>query len=251
MLVAHRGYPSKYPENSRVGFMSALEAGAEFVELDVQLSKDRIPILYHDADTMRISGVQSSLFDLTLAEIQEFGAYIPGRFGEAFQGNPVLTLAGFCDLLQAWPRARAFVEIKADSVDHFGLEETVDRVINAIGRILDRCTIISFHDRCLEYARTAHGARIGWVLSNWGQAAEERARELSPEFVFTSKNILPDGACAVWSGPWRWAVYVVDDADEANAYPDRGVSYVETDCIAEMMSHPALRKDVGNNNIQS
>jgi len=235
-LVAHRGYPSMYPENTLIGFNKALETGAEFLELDVQLSKDMVPVLYHDVDTRRISGVEGSLFDLMLSGVKELSAHVPSNFGEAFYGNPVMTLSEFSELLKDWPRAQAFVEIKADSVDHFGLEATVDVVIGALGGIIDRCIVISFHDGCIEYAREKHGARIGWVLSKWNRWSERRAKELKPDFLFVNKRLLPDGVCAVWSGPWRWAVYVVGEAAEAAAFPARGVSYVETDHIAEMLA---------------
>ena len=103
----------------------ALEAGAGFIELDVQLSKERVPVLYHDSDTERISGVGGSLFDLTLSELMELDAYFPERFGETYRGNPIMTLSDFCDLMKRWPGTRFFVEIKRESIDHFGLEETV------------------------------------------------------------------------------------------------------------------------------
>jgi|GEM_PF-236318 len=236
VMVAHRGYPSMYPENTLIGFKKALEAGAGFVELDVQLTKDKIPVLYHDTDTMRISGVEGSLFDHPLAGVRELSAHIPSRFGKSFYGNPVMTLNEFSLLLEGWPGAQAFVEVKAESVEHFGLEKTVDRVIDAIRKVIDRCIVISFHHGCIEYAREQHGARVGWVLSKWNRPTEQRARELNPDFLFVSKRLLPNSVCAVWSGPWRWAVYVIDDTAEAASYPARGISYVETDRIGEMMS---------------
>jgi glycerophosphoryl diester phosphodiesterase len=249
VMVAHRGYPSVYPENTLISFSRALEAGTRFVELDVQLSKDQVPVLYHDADTKRISGVEGSLFELTIEEIKKLDAHVPGKFGDSFRGNRVSTLAEFSKFFQGWPGAQAFVEIKADSVEHFGMETTVDQVVDAIGSAAGRCTIISFHGGCIEYARTEHGMRIGWVLSKWNRASEARARSLAPEFIFVNKKLLPAGACAVWSGPWRWAVYVVDDVSEANGYPARGISHVETDRIGEVMADPALRKIDGSHTI--
>ena len=91
--------------------------------------------------------------------------------------------------------------------------------------------------------------RIGWVLSKWNRSSEVRARSLAPEFIFVYKKLLPGRECAVWGGPWRWAVYVVDDVSEANAYPARGVSHVETDRIGEVMADPALRKIDGSHTI--
>ena len=66
-LVAHRGYPRRYPENTLLSLLAALEAGAEFVEFDVQMTADGVPVLLHDADLRRTGGadleVTESRFD--------------------------------------------------------------------------------------------------------------------------------------------------------------------------------------------
>ena len=47
-LVAHRGYAARYPENTRESLAAAVRAGARFLEFDVQLSADGVPVLLHD-----------------------------------------------------------------------------------------------------------------------------------------------------------------------------------------------------------
>ena len=39
-LIAHRGYPAHYPENTLIGLEAAIKAGAERIEFDIQLSAD-------------------------------------------------------------------------------------------------------------------------------------------------------------------------------------------------------------------
>ena len=46
-IVAHRGVPNEYPENTLTSFERAIELGADAVELDVRLTKDKIPVVYH------------------------------------------------------------------------------------------------------------------------------------------------------------------------------------------------------------
>ena len=46
-IVAHRGYHIKFPENSIASYESAITLGADAIELDVRLTADRIPIVYH------------------------------------------------------------------------------------------------------------------------------------------------------------------------------------------------------------
>lgn len=236
IIIAHRGYPSQYPENTLLGFDRAINSGASCIELDVQLTRDRVPVVYHDADTLRMSGVSGALSDLTLSEVKQLDAYFPDRFGEKYRGTPIATLSEFATYMEQWPSVQVFVEIKPESIARFGFESTIDQSMAAISPIADRCIIISFHDGSVDYARSAYGAKIGWVLPEWSEQAEDRARELSPDFIFVYAGRLPAQNCAVWSGPWQWAVYVVDDADRAVALRDRGIRYIETDQVGELLA---------------
>jgi len=47
-LVAHRGWQRRYPENTLPAIKGALDAGARYIEVDVQLSADGVPVLFHD-----------------------------------------------------------------------------------------------------------------------------------------------------------------------------------------------------------
>ena len=71
---AHRGLhdnSSQAPENSMAAFRRALETGYG-MELDVQLSKDRVPVVFHDETLERVCGVQGKVQDYTFAELEEF-----------------------------------------------------------------------------------------------------------------------------------------------------------------------------------
>ncbi|HEY6564294.1 MAG TPA: glycerophosphodiester phosphodiesterase family protein, partial [Pirellulaceae bacterium] len=80
-LVAHRGLPFRFPENSWLGYRHAVAAGAKWLETDVQLTADGIPILYHDDDTARMSGRPGSLADVSISDLQKLGVFHPERFG--------------------------------------------------------------------------------------------------------------------------------------------------------------------------
>jgi len=67
-LIAHRGYASRYPENTLPAIEAALKAGARHVEIDVQTSADHIPVLFHDATLERLCGVQGRIRDAELAD---------------------------------------------------------------------------------------------------------------------------------------------------------------------------------------
>jgi glycerophosphoryl diester phosphodiesterase len=68
-LIAHRGWPRRHPENSLPGIEAALMAGAGYVEVDVQLSADRVPVLFHDAGLERLCGVPGPVAARRLDEL--------------------------------------------------------------------------------------------------------------------------------------------------------------------------------------
>ena len=70
---AHRGLfnnKSEAPENSLAAFRLAVENGYG-IELDVQLSKDNIPVVFHDASLKRMCGADGKVWDYTLAELKQ------------------------------------------------------------------------------------------------------------------------------------------------------------------------------------
>lgn len=73
-LYAHRGLHNKkdgIPENSMAAFKRAVDAGYG-MELDVQLSKDRIPVVFHDFTLERMTGQPGKVCDYTLEELKKF-----------------------------------------------------------------------------------------------------------------------------------------------------------------------------------
>lgn len=73
VLYAHRGLfdnKTDAPENSLPAFQKAVEAGYG-IELDVQLSKDGIPVVFHDASLKRMCGVEGNVWDYPLSELKQ------------------------------------------------------------------------------------------------------------------------------------------------------------------------------------
>ena len=80
---AHRGFSGKYPENTMLAFEKAVEAGAEGIELDVQLTKDGEIVIIHDETIDRTTDGKGFVADYTYEELKKFDAsYIyTGKMG--------------------------------------------------------------------------------------------------------------------------------------------------------------------------
>ena len=232
-LVAHRGNALEFPENTLPAFASALELGARWVELDVQLSSDHVPIVIHDHRLERTTAQSGLVFDRSAAELQTISAGEPRRIGARHADARLPLLADAVQLVRAAPAARLFVEIKSESLERFGHQLVVDKVIEVLAGQGPQFTVISFDYRAVAMARKLGGVPIGWVLHKYDAPSRLRCTELAPEFVFCNYTKFPKRA-ALWRGSWQWACYEVREAAVARQLCARGVGLIETMAVKDM-----------------
>jgi len=234
-LVAHRGYPSKYPENTLLGIQAAVQAGAHWFECDVQCSKDLIPFLCHDDSLKRTAGLDRTIMDLSAAELHKLDVGYATRFGDKYTGTDPTPLSELIAWLNQQPGIQAFVEIKAESLEHFGHEVVVDKVMQAIQPALGQCIVISFDALCLKLARQRGAGPVGWALDDASLATVKLAAEFRPEYLFVGTRLFDEAKAAIKS-QHQWAVYQVQEPAKAVALTEQGADLVETDAIGEMLA---------------
>ena len=237
-LIAHRGEPETWPENSLAGFAGVLAAGARHIEADVQLTRDGIAVLSHDASLARVTGHDLEIVASDYAAMRDLPAGEPGRFGARYAGLRLARLDEFVALLQQWPQARAFVEIKSESMDAHGMEAVVNSVLRTLDPVLAQCCLISFVADALAYAHTQRPLPLGWVIPEWTPASRERATALAPQYLFCNRKRLPPPAEPLWPGDWTWVVYTVNKAEEIAQFTARGIHMLETNAISILLADP-------------
>ena len=89
-FIAHRGAPLVAPENTLAAFRAAQEQGATWIECDVQLTRDAVPIIFHDFTLDRTSNGHGRVEKAEWREIQKLDA--GSWFGAKFRGEKILTL---------------------------------------------------------------------------------------------------------------------------------------------------------------
>jgi glycerophosphoryl diester phosphodiesterase len=243
ILIAHRGYSGKYPENTLMAYQAAYQHGARYMELDIQLTKDAVPVLHHDASLQRMSGQDFDIRDLNAKELKQFNASYPERFGDKFADNKFTKFKKFCRWLSANPDVTAFIEFKQESIDRFGIPRFVDEVYRRAIKndVLDQCIFISFNAEVVEYTRKIAPIKTGWVLPEWDDKNHKTLEALKPEFLFCSTKKLPNDDAQIWHGSWIWALYNLDDIPSALAMLNRGMQYLETNEIGTLMQSEQLR----------
>jgi len=108
VLIAHRGDPSRAPENTLAAVRAALEAEPDFIEIDVHLSADGHVVVIHDAGLERTTSGAGEVSHLTLQELRRLDA--GGWYGVEFAGEPIPTLPELWEAVG--DRSRLLVELK-------------------------------------------------------------------------------------------------------------------------------------------
>ncbi|NBB92498.1 MAG: hypothetical protein GVY32_04925 [Gammaproteobacteria bacterium] len=224
-LIAHRGWPARHPENSLEGIRAVLDAGARFVEIDVQISADGRPVAFHDEELRRTTGRDGRLTALRLAELRSL---------ELVGGGRIPTLEEAIEAIGRFPGTTAFVELKRHSIRRFGRRRAVELVCERIREAHCPCVFLSFDRRATVLARDAGVERIGWVLRRRSIVHRLMARSLRPDFLFVSAG-RAGGRRPFWTGPWRWAVYGVDTLDQGRDWRSRGADLIEVDDLPGLL----------------
>src|SRR5437762_13057428 len=90
LVIAHRGASGNAPENTMAAFKKAVALGANFIETDLQLSRDARFVAIHDATVNRTTNGQGTVHDMTLTELRRLDA--GSWFGSEFAGERIPTL---------------------------------------------------------------------------------------------------------------------------------------------------------------
>lgn len=70
-ITAHRGDTSLYPENTIEAFKMAVEKQTDWIELDVQETKDKKVVVSHDANLKRVAGIDRNIYDMNYDEVKK------------------------------------------------------------------------------------------------------------------------------------------------------------------------------------
>jgi glycerophosphoryl diester phosphodiesterase len=139
IVIAHRGASGHAPEHTFASWDLAAEFGADYLEQDLQMTKDGVLVVMHDETldrTVRKGGtpVTGRVIDHTLSELREMEA--GSWYGQAFDGQPVPTLE---EVLKRYPDANLYIETKKPE-EAPGMEEALLAMLEQYGLTEPACT---------------------------------------------------------------------------------------------------------------
>lgn len=235
-LVAHRGDMTQYIENTLPAIQAAIDLHMSWVEIDIQISKDGVPIVVHDSELTRIAGRQQHVSDLDAAELVD----LPIKLTAARESVTQLpTLAQVVDLLNTHPGITLFVEVKKESVAAISLTEVTAAVMSVLKLARFPVVVISFLYEVAELAKAKYHLPTGWVLTDFDQASKQRCETLNPEFIFCNVSKVRE-IKDLWVGDWRWVLYDIKEPAQASRWLQAEHVMIETGDIFKLMGSSIL-----------
>ena len=147
-IIAHRGSSGNAPENTAASMNMAVESGCDGIETDLQLTKDKKVVVFHDWNVNRTTDGTGNIKDLTFEELSKLdnGSW----FDEKFKGERIIKLEELLDIVPE--DITLNLELKSIGDDFRGLEEEVIKILNTKKR-KNNIIISSFNHKVLENVR--------------------------------------------------------------------------------------------------
>ncbi len=221
-IVGHRGAAATAPENTLEGFRAAAASGIGWVEFDVRLSGDRVPVVIHDATLARTAGSAARIDRTTAADIAHLS-----------RAHPTPTLAETMTLLGELG-VGANIEIKPVRARR-AVAEAVVKTLGAVAREPNSSAapvlVSSFAPAILRKLREfAADLPLGLLLSRGTSDAGARARGLGCISIHEDHRRLTSRRAADWKAAGFLVVcYTVNDPARARLLFDWGVDSVISD----------------------
>lgn len=232
LVIAHRGASFTAPENTFAAFNKAVEMQADMIELDVQLSADGVPVVFHDEWLEDHTDGSGRIMNLELNAIKHLDA--GSWFSPEFKGERIPTL----DEVLKWAKNRILlnIEIKSESVSREPSGGVEEKVLDLVDKheMHNQVLISSFNYTVLKrIERAGRGIQTAVLYNRYspgGSNPVDLVRELGAAGFHCSREEIGDA----WIGLLRkekipFLVYTVNYPPEMEALIKRGASGIFSD----------------------
>lgn len=224
-VTAHRGASAFYPENTMAAFEGAKELGADWIELDVQQSKDGKIIVMHDTNFKRTTGVDANTWELTYEEISKLDA--GSFFGSEFAGEKIPLLSQVVAFAKE-NNMKLNIELKPTGHET-DFEKNVVDVVKAAGIEKD-CVITSQVYEVLENVK-AYDSSITTVYVMTLAYGDINKLKAADHFSVEATNVTPGLISSVHREGKQLYVWTVNTRESIIKMAELNVDNIITDDI--------------------
>ncbi|MCC6598885.1 MAG: glycerophosphoryl diester phosphodiesterase [Alphaproteobacteria bacterium] len=240
-IIGHRGAAGYAPENTLEGIYTAADMETSWIELDVKLTKDQIPIIFHDDTLERTTNGSGNVADMTFEDIRQLEA--GSWFSDSFAGIQIPTLEEAIDAI-----LECNLGLNLEIKPCLGREkETAEVALDILSQIWDdhdRLLISSFSHIAMETALDmAHDWHRGFLLpEEWPENWEDIARYLEiSAFHVNGHHCTPEHIKTLLRFEKPILAYTINEPEQAQILQQWGVDgfFSDTpDVISESLLQP-------------
>ena len=159
-VIAHRGGYIEYPENTLSAISNAIENEVEIIEMDVQLTKDGVPVLHHDYSLFRMTGINKKVSDVTSQALENFTI-------KGYNEEYIPTLKEALEVIDQ--RAYVLIDLKGITNSAFLVDQIMEDILAS--NMTEFVYLQSFDTPLLEYTRSNYPQiKIGQIMYFfWGR----------------------------------------------------------------------------------
>jgi len=218
-VIAHRGLSSSHPENTMIAFREAVFTKAEYIELDVHLSQDNIPMVIHDEELERTTSGHGKVGMYPMFALKQLLAGYTDKFGKKFLKEKIPTLKEVMDYIMKESDKYLLIEIKHHEEDEYNKRigrVVYESVMKDFSEYKHRFAFISFGipilDDIYEIDQTV---TLGPILSRHpkkGSLADQAIR-LGSDIVIFSKRIAKNEKIFTQTDRVKHFIYTIDPSE--------------------------------------
>jgi len=218
------------PENTLTAFCRAIEMGAQYIETDLQLSRDARLVALHDDTLQRTTDGHGPVAAKSLEDLRRLDAgswFHPGKGRENFAGERIPTV----EEVLAFARERdigLYLEIKAPRAS--GAEHAVVAAVHAASALL-RTNVISFDLGVLERVRKIEPVLVlGYLFNKRSPDSVTRAVDAGARIVLPRADcVTPELVAEAKRNDLKMVTWTVNNPKQMQALMALGVDGIMTD----------------------
>ncbi|MGH1286203.1 glycerophosphoryl diester phosphodiesterase membrane domain-containing protein [Bacillus toyonensis] len=217
IIMAHRGYISKGVENTKEAVQGAIDAKADYAEIDVLQTKDGELAVIHDLKLKRLANANVHVSDLTMNELRQLTLSQDGFSGQISTLDEIIKLAK--------GKIKLNIEVKL----HGGEKDFVNKVLKTIkdNEFEKQCVIQTLHYPLIkEFKRANSDIKVGYIL----YASRANLKNVKADFYVAEEYML-NKKLVKEARKLNKPIYVwtVNDMESLKAYYKLNVDGIITD----------------------
>lgn len=225
--IAHRGDCENHIENTLESIQAAIDNGIKHIEVDVQLTQEALPVVFHDNNLDRMFNMNTSIAEKRFKEVNQQPLQSANKKELHHTHYYIPTLLQVVSLIQQHPEITLYVEVKNITFSSFSYQYVYKTVLQCLQPILQQVVIIGFSYRFLRYVKNNSTLPIAYVLPSWKHYSKKMLANLQPNIIFSDIKLIPENM-TFHNKKETWAVYEVGNLHQAQQLLTQGIYYFES-----------------------